>query len=105
MDESQIGGLFSCNLFPLHHPHKNWWQHERQDSQWSEHQDTQWRDRHVVNRVKATDSWQNRCGSHFARFLRIRMIFQGVPLTGTGDSLFVNDGVVKTEHPVARTFY
>ena len=45
----------------------------------------------VVERVRATDSLQNLCSSHFTRFLRIRGFFQGVSLTGNSDS-FLSDG-------------
>ena len=56
----------------------------------------------VVERVKATDSFQNQRGSHFARLLRIRSFSRSFahrqwrfPCKRRG---------VKTEHLVARTF-
>ena len=46
----------------------------------------------VVKRVKATDSLHGLCGSHFARFLRIRRYVQGPSLTGNSDSLVIDGG-------------
>ena len=58
----------------------------------------------VVEKVKATDSLQDLCGSHFARFLRIRGCFvkefrlQAIAFP-------CSNGGAKTEHFVARTFF
>ena len=48
-----------------------WWHHEHKDSHWREHQDTQWRQ--TIFKIL--------CGSHFARFRRIRGFFTNISRT------------------------
>ena len=56
-------------------PSQNWWQHEHQDSQWRERQDHQWQD-HKWRKEWRLQTLCKTCGTHFARFLRIRRFFK-----------------------------
>ena len=104
MDESNLNNI-SRNLLPLHQPHKIG---GNTDIKTLNGVNTKTPNGEITNgeitsgkKVKATDSLQNLCGSHFARILRILRFSQGVSLTNNSDSL-ASDGEVYTEYLVVR---